>query len=121
MKYISRYALAAILMVLVSGCELFGEAGSSSDGADPQPATRYFGFKVVHTNMSFKEPLMTGDFRGDVFWKPGERTILGKYPEYTYDQSGKKTVTFELVGRADEFTVEFQSLEGILEIDFSGM
>lgn len=82
---------------------------------------RQFGFSVIHTNMSFKEPLMTGDYTGKVFWKPGQSSPLGTYPEYTYTQNGEKTVTFDLFGQAEEFTVEFQSLEGLQEIDFSGM
>ena len=82
---------------------------------------RQFVFRVIHTNMSFKEPLMTGDFTGSVYWKHGQSTALGTYPEYTYSQTGEKDVIFDLFGQAEEFTVEFQSLEGIREIDFSGM
>ena len=82
---------------------------------------RQFGFKVVHSNMSFRKPVMTGDFTGSVYWQPGQSSALGAYSEYTYPQSGEKTVTFDLFGQAEEFTVEFQSIEGILEIDFSGM
>ena len=86
-----------------------------------QPGKRQFGFRVVHSNMTFEEPHMTGSFTGNVSWTMGESCALGTYPVYTYKQGGEKTVTFDLYGHAEGFTFELRSLEGISEIDLSGM
>ena len=76
--------------------------------------------EVEHTSDTFTSPVFSGgtSLTGFIYWGDGSQTVLGNAPEeYVYwDNQPSHTVLLKTEGAS---AVEFPSMEGITEINFS--
>ena len=76
----------------------------------------------THQNTFVKLPSLSGEnISGTISWGDGLQETFGMADTHQYASSGNWNVQMHFVGSSNGVEVEFQSLEGILEIDLSGM
>ena len=76
----------------------------------------------THENSLMKLPSLSGEnLTGTIFWGDGQQETLGMTDTHQYVSSGNWNVQMEFVGSSNGVEIEFQSLEGVLEIDLSGL
>ncbi|MBQ3612877.1 MAG: BACON domain-containing protein [Bacteroidales bacterium] len=78
--------------------------------------------KVIHTNRTFRLPEFTGTLKsGTVDWGDGSQEGYSAGLGHDYGTGSEVTVEMDFNAGAGEHLVKFDDIEGIVEIDLSGM
>lgn len=77
--------------------------------------------KITHLGSFFRMPLFEGVFSGTVRWGDGSRSDFSEAKDHEYDAPGQKVVRFELLGDDSALQMDIKGIEGITEIDISGI
>lgn len=76
----------------------------------------------THDNLSVWVPAVSGEnLTGTVFWGDGQEEAFSMDNFHQYGSPGTRTVELEFIGVAGGVEVEFETLEGIQEIDLTGL
>lgn len=76
----------------------------------------------THDNSFVKLPSISGEnISGNIFWGDGQQAVFGMTDTHQYASSGTWNVQLEFVGSSNGVEIEFQNIDGIQEIDLSGM
>lgn len=89
-----------------------------------QPSAQNETFLVVisHESRDFKMPVLSDGFSGMILWGDGHSDdYSSSTSEHTYNDSAERSVVIQLDGEPENFEMHFESLEGILSIDLSGL
>lgn len=78
-------------------------------------------FSITHHNTSFQLPVIWGSFSGTILWGDGSYDPFSKSATHNYDTADEKVVTLELYGEPENLQFSFSNLEGITELDLSGL
>ena len=79
-------------------------------------------FSITHVkNSAFQIPAIWGSFSGTILWGDGNYDPFSKIASHNYSAAGEKVVTFELYGNPDDLIFSFTDIEGITELDLSGL
>lgn len=87
------------------------------------PPKRNLVLKVTHVNDIFNVPVFNDGLSGMVYWDADSSgDPFGTFVGYRYSShDSEKTVTFDLTGYHNKYTVEFDGIKGLVEIDLSGL
>lgn len=89
-----------------------------------QPSAEGETFLVVvsHEVQNFRMPVFPEGFSGMILWGDGHSDdYAASTTGHTYYDSAEKSVVIQLDGEPEKFEMHFESLEGILSIDLSGL
>ena len=76
----------------------------------------------THDNSFIKLPVVSGEnIAGTIFWGDGQQETFGMTDTHQYASSGTWKIQMEFVGSSNGVEIEFQNIDGIQEIDLSGM
>ncbi len=88
----------------------------------PSVETETFLVLVSHDSRNFKMPLLSDGFSGMILWGDGySDDYVSSLSEHTYRDAAERSVALQLEGDPEKFEMQFESLEGILRIDMSGL
>jgi hypothetical protein len=86
------------------------------------PQTREFVLGITHVNSMFKLPEFTGSVQsGYVEWGDGSQEAYSAGLEHEYGSSSEVKVEIKVQAGVGEHVVKLENIEGIVEIDLSGM
>lgn len=88
----------------------------------PSAEAETFLVLVSHDSRSFNMPLLSDGFSGVVLWGDGySDDYVSSLYGHTYRDAAERSVVLQLEGDPENFEMQFESLDGILRIDMSGL